>query len=83
MAMIASEISRRIRRMSALPPEADIARCGGHVRFVPKADILRRGKNRYFMSACSDGETFKGRAIFTVLGLMTSSNLSPVGGTYT
>jgi hypothetical protein len=34
-----SEIS-----MSALPPKADIAQHGGNVRFVPKADILRRGK---------------------------------------
>jgi hypothetical protein len=25
--------------MSALPPKADIARHGGNVRFVPKADI--------------------------------------------
>ena len=30
--------------MSALPPKADIAECDGHVRFVPKADILRRSK---------------------------------------
>jgi hypothetical protein len=26
--------------MSALPPKADIAECDGHVRFVPKADII-------------------------------------------
>ena len=29
---------RRVRPMSALPPKADIAECGWHVRFVPKAD---------------------------------------------
>ena len=30
--------------MSALPPKADIAEGDHHVRFVPKADILRCGK---------------------------------------
>src|SRR5262249_30004275 len=30
---------RRMRRMSALPPKADIAKRDHHVRFVPKADI--------------------------------------------
>ena len=29
--------------MSALPPKADIAEFEEHVRFVPKADILRCG----------------------------------------
>jgi hypothetical protein len=28
--------------MSALPPKADIVQHGGNVRFVPKADILKR-----------------------------------------
>jgi len=28
-----------VRRMSALPPIADIAECDWDVRFVPKADI--------------------------------------------
>jgi hypothetical protein len=28
-----------VRRMSALPPKADIAESHWHVRFVPKADI--------------------------------------------
>jgi hypothetical protein len=36
--------------MSALPPKADIAERGRHVRFVPKADILRCGKNVAFRS---------------------------------
>jgi hypothetical protein len=30
--------------MSVLPPKADIVQGGGNVRFVPKADILRRSK---------------------------------------
>jgi hypothetical protein len=34
--------------MSALPPKADIAEGDGHVRFVPKADIPRCGKNALF-----------------------------------
>jgi len=34
--------------MSALPPKADIAECDGDVRFVPKADILRCGKERRY-----------------------------------
>ena len=32
--------------MSALPPKADIAERGWHVRFVPKADIDRRIRSR-------------------------------------
>jgi hypothetical protein len=28
-----------VQAMSALPPKADIGRVGGHVRFVPIADI--------------------------------------------
>jgi hypothetical protein len=34
--------------MSALPPKADIEGVLGNVRFVPKADILRRGKKRRY-----------------------------------
>jgi hypothetical protein len=30
--------------MSALPPKADIVECDRHVRFVPKADIVRSSK---------------------------------------
>ena len=34
-----------LQPMSTLPPKADIAESDWHVRFVPKADILRCGKN--------------------------------------
>ena len=34
--------------MSALPPKADMTRTSLHVRFVPKADILRCGKRRSY-----------------------------------
>ena len=33
--------------MSALPPKADIAERDRHVRFAPKADILRCGTDRF------------------------------------
>ena len=36
--------SRLVERMSALPPKADIKSRIRDVRFVPKADILRRSK---------------------------------------
>jgi hypothetical protein len=38
------EKSRQVGGMSALPPKGDIGRTHREVRFVPKADILRRGK---------------------------------------
>jgi len=34
--------------MSALPPKADIVQRDRHVRFVPKADILRCSKERRY-----------------------------------
>ena len=38
--------------MSALPPKADIAERDRHVRFVPKADIRRCGRDwRYSMTS--------------------------------
>ena len=37
--------SRHLQPMSALPPKADIAVAQTNVRFVPKADILRRGRS--------------------------------------
>jgi hypothetical protein len=36
------------RRMSTLPPKADINQGGCDVRFVPNADILRCGKERRY-----------------------------------
>src|SRR5215469_10105716 len=33
-------IRQQVLAMSALPPKADIAERGGHVRFVPKAGIV-------------------------------------------
>jgi hypothetical protein len=38
--------------MSALPPKADIGTQSWHVRFVPKADILRCGKERRYSITC-------------------------------
>ena len=40
--------------MSALPPKADIAEHNWHVRFVPKADILPRSKERRAIRAAPD-----------------------------
>jgi hypothetical protein len=39
------QTSEHVRAMSALPPNADIRQRSSDVRFVPKADILRCGKN--------------------------------------
>src|SRR5215469_16809109 len=49
--------------MSALPPKADIAERDRHVRFVPKADILRCGRDwRYSITSsasnCMEVGTF-------------------------
>jgi hypothetical protein len=37
-----------VHAMSALPPKADIGTQSRHVRFLPKADILRCGKERRY-----------------------------------
>jgi len=37
-----------ISAMSALHPKADIAESDWHVRFVPKADIVRCGETRRY-----------------------------------
>jgi len=37
-----------LRPMSALPPKAHIVECDRHVRFVPKADKVRRSKMALF-----------------------------------
>ena len=66
-----------VRSMSALPPKADIGTQSRNVRFVPKADILRRSNSlRYSIislaSASSVGGTVMSSAL-AVLRLMTSS----------
>jgi len=43
--------SEHVQSMSALLPKADIAERHRHVRFVPKADILRCGKKRRYSIA--------------------------------
>jgi hypothetical protein len=42
--------------MSALPPKADIVQRDRHVRFVPKADILRCSKERRYSIICDSEE---------------------------
>ena len=42
-----------VRAMSALPPIADIETQPWNVRFVPKADIVRCGKERRYSIASS------------------------------
>ena len=42
------QTSRRVRAMSALPPKADMDQSGCDVRFVPKADKVRRSKIALF-----------------------------------
>ena len=44
---------RGVRAMSALPPKADIRCRDRYVRFVPKADILRCGKERRYSMTLS------------------------------
>src|SRR5262249_21509894 len=63
--------------MSALPPKPDIGTQSWNVRFVPKADILRCGKNLVIRSprrrrASSDCCTVSPRA-FAVLRLIINS----------
>ena len=66
--------------MSALPPKADIGTHSWDVRFVPKADILRCGKERRYSitssaRASSDCGTVSPSAL-AVLRLMASSNFA-------
>src|SRR5215469_12029178 len=65
--------------MSALPPKADIGTEFRNVRFVPKADIVRCGKERGYSitssaMAISVGGIWRPSA-FAVLRLMISSNV--------
>jgi hypothetical protein len=39
--------------MSAIPPKADMVHQSSDVRFVPKADILRCGKERRYLITSS------------------------------
>jgi len=65
------QTSRHVRKMSALPPKADIAECDWNVRFVPKADI---------QSSISSARNIRASgtlipSVFAVVRLITSSNL--------
>jgi len=66
---------KRLRPMSALPPIADIAEGDRHVRFVPKADILRCSKQPSIRSPRRRGRsgTLRPKAS-AVLRLITRSN---------
>src|SRR5262249_30236158 len=71
---------RRILVMSALPPKADIAERDWHVRFVPKADILRCSKNiGYSITSSAVARRVCGivsPSARNALRLMNSSNLT-------
>src|SRR6516164_241818 len=64
--------------MSALPPKADIAARGADVRFVPKADILRCGKERrYSITSSAVASSVCGNVrpnVLAVLRFRTRSN---------
>ena len=70
---------RNGRPMSALPPKADIAEGDRHVRFVPKADILRCGGDwRYSITSVGDRHHARRMvrpSALAVVRLMTSSYL--------
>src|SRR6516165_8583002 len=69
---------RTFHDMSGLPPKADIGTQPRDVRFVPKADILRRSKGVYSItsSALTNIDPGIGSPIpFAVFRLMTNSNL--------
>src|SRR5262250_3194513 len=67
------------RAMSRLPPKADIVDHDWDVRFVPKADILRCGRDlRYSVTSSAMASSVCGilrPSALAVLRLMTSSNL--------
>ena len=68
-----------LQAMSALPPKADIGTQPRDVCFVPKADILRCGKERRYSITSSAMATRPGGKVrpsaFAVLRLITNSNL--------
>jgi len=65
--------------MSALPPKADIGTQSWNVRFVPKADILRCGKeHRYSITSSARASSAGGISrpmVLAVFRLRTRSNL--------
>ena len=71
------QTSRLLEWMSALPPKADIGTQSWNVRFVPKADILRRSKVMLYSitsSARDNSDCGTERpSDLAVLRLMTSS----------
>jgi hypothetical protein len=71
---------RCVVTMSALPPKADINWVHHHVRFVPKADMVRCGeRHRYSITssavASSSGGMLRPNAL-AVLRLITNSNFA-------
>ena len=70
---------RPVEGMSALPPKADIGTQSWNVRFVPKADILRRGKERRYSITSSAIDIMPAGMVrpsaLAVVRLMTRSNL--------
>ena len=73
------QTSAHVRVMSALPPKADIGTQSRNVRFVPKADILRGGRDwRYSITSSATARSCGGNvspSAFAVLRLRTRSNL--------
>src|SRR6516162_1616519 len=73
-----TQVQDRRARHVRCGSKADIGAPASNVRFVPKADILRCGKERRYSmtssaSNCIDVGTSRPR-VFAVLRLMTSSN---------
>ena len=70
---------KRLHPMSALPPKADIRDSDLHIRFVPIADILQRGKERRYsitLSARSSNDSgIVKLSALAVVRLMTKSYL--------
>jgi hypothetical protein len=57
--------------VSAIPPKADIAERECHVRFVPKADILRCGKERgYSITSSAVASSVDGIAMPRALAVL-------------
>jgi len=73
------QTSAHVRVMSALPPKADIGTQSRNVRFVPKADILRGGRDwRYSITSSATARSCGGNvnrltdsvaAVFALVGV--------------